>query len=130
MRQYTTTEQTAKLIELGFDKPMWRVARKFDEQPPRKAITSFGVLMTASYEDVFAYFIGDLMEMLPNTFTRQGVPYGLSVSGGNAMGIEGNSTWVVSYLAYGPDNNICIVREELIDALYCMLVKLKEEGVI
>jgi hypothetical protein len=117
MKQYLNSEQTAKLIELGFEKP--------GSIASVEPIYGMGGISVAK-----AYSIGELIEMLPNTFTRQGVSYGLSVSGGNAMGIEGNSTWVVSYLAYGPDNNICIVREELIDALYCMLVKLKEEGVI
>ena len=66
MRHYTTPEQTFKLMEMGFKKPMWRVARKFDDQPPRKTITSDGVFMTSSYsyEDVFAYSIGELIEML------------------------------------------------------------------
>lgn len=109
MKQYTTPEQTAKLIELGFEKPMWRVARKFDDQSPRIAITSFGKLITSSYENVFAYAIGELIEML-----------GVHLSSIYYIGIE----WFVN--AEGIERR----RDELIDALFDMIVVLKEEGVI
>ena len=46
MKQYTTTEQTAKLIELGFEKPR---------------LLYFGNNTIGDY----AYSIGELIEMLP-----------------------------------------------------------------
>jgi hypothetical protein len=49
MKQYTTPEQTAKLIELGFDKP-----KQFIEGP-------------TLLDSRFAYSIGELIEMLPIT---------------------------------------------------------------
>lgn len=110
MKQYTTPEQTDKLIELGVKPPMWRVARKFDDQPPRKIITSFGELMTASYEDVYAYSIGELIEMLAGVSNLEIIRYG--------------SGWEVG------DELRAFGSEELIDALFDMCVKLKEEGVI
>lgn len=116
MKMFTISDQTAKLIELGFKPPMWRVARKFDDQPPRKIITSFGELMTASYEDVYAYSIGELIEMLPTKIK------------GVFLKIDkvGQISWAVSY----EPTELCCGRAELIDALYDMVVKLKAEGVI
>ncbi|MBQ2797526.1 MAG: hypothetical protein IJF01_07335 [Tidjanibacter sp.] len=120
MKQYTTPEQTAKLIELGFEKPMWRVARKFDDQSPRIAITSFGKLMTFSYEDVFAYSVGELIKILEDVASIV-MSYSYQKNGYYVRVIipkrEGGGMYRISQI-------------ELIDALYDMCVKLKEEDVI
>lgn len=93
MKQYTTSEQTAKLIELGFMEPIgsWE--------------TSDNV-----------YSIGELIEMLPAKID------------GTYCNIDrcGQRSWVISYdpMIY------CCNCAELVDALYDMVVKLKEEGVI
>ena len=90
MKQYLTQEQTAKLIELGFEKPR---------------LLYFGNNTIGNY----AYTIGELIEMLGvylSSIGHIGIVYCV-----NARGIERRS-------------------EELIDALYDMIVKLKEEGVI
>lgn len=103
MKQYTTHEQTAKMIELGFEKP--------------KNIVE-GKLYIDTY---FAYSIGELIEMLPQVieFGEKRVSYPLRV-----MPTVGGG-WAISYCnEYDERNN------ELIDALYDMVVKLKEEGVI
>lgn len=93
MKQYTTSEQTAKLIELGFMEPIgsWE--------------TSDNV-----------YSIGELIEMLPAKID------------GTYCNIDrcGQRSWAISYdpMIY------CCNCAELVDALYDMVVKLKEEGVI
>ena len=93
MKQYTTPEQTAKLIELGFMEPIgsWE--------------TSDNV-----------YSIGELIEMLPAKID------------GTYCNIDrcGQRSWAISYdpMIY------CCNCAELVDALYDMVVKLKEEGVI
>jgi uncharacterized protein YneR len=109
MKQYTTPEQTAKLIELGFEKPKSIEKVTYIEQ--------YG----CGYET--AYSIGELIEMLPKEITNEGLTDSLSIY------IDHNKMWTVEY------SNVLgallsTYRTELIDALYAMVVKLKEEGVI
>lgn len=107
MKQYTTSEQTAKLIELGFEKPkMAAPALKWVDGEP-------------TFEP--QYTIGELMEMLPQVieFGENSSFYPLRV-----MPTVGGG-WAISYCnEYDERNN------ELIDALYAMVLQLKEEGVI
>lgn len=97
MKQYTNSEQTARLIELGFEKPL-------------KSISSVTVIRKGTdvgYDDVIverAYSIGDLIEMLPITRIEFDV-----------------KVWVDIPIAGGAS------AEELIDALFEACVKLKEE---
>jgi hypothetical protein len=110
MRQYTTPEQTTKLIELGFKRPKMAppVPKWVDGKP--------------TFEP--QYTIGELIEMLPRTIK---VYYDLSIfcttQGWWVLyGMIGDSgMWNVEYELY---------RKELIDALYDMVVKRKEEGMI
>lgn len=111
MRQYTTPDQTAKLIKLGFEKPCSIASVE--------PIYGMGGISVAK-----AYSIGELIEMLPRTIklyydinilcTTQGwwVLYGM---------IGDGDMWSVEYELY---------RKELIDALYMMILRLKEDGVI
>ena len=106
MKQYTTTEQGDKLIELGFEKPKNIVEGKL-------------------YSDIyFAYSIGELIEMLPQTIN---VFYDLSI-------MSSHKGWWVLYGMIGDGDMWSIehevYRNDLIDALYEMHVTLKEEGVI
>lgn len=93
MKRFTNSEQTAKLIELGFMEPIgsWE--------------TSDNV-----------YSIGELIEMLPAKID------------GTYCNIDrcGQRSWAISYdpMIY------CCNCAELVDALYDMIVKLKEDGVI
>ena len=104
MRQYTSKDQTAKLIELGFEKPK-------------------NVVEGALYSDIyFAYTIGELIEMLPISFETDN-------DDTSWLEIEAGAVWSISYSSFGFIDYDC-EREELIDALYDMVVKLKEEGVI
>lgn len=108
MKQYLNSEQTAKLIELGFEKPKSEVRseRGLFSSDARKA-----------------YSIGELIEMLPENVAKQDeIPSTLNIS---LM----NGEWCVQYADFlGADFEFC--NTELIDALYDMVIKLKEEGVI
>lgn len=100
MKQYTTPDQTDKLIELGFEKPRgWCV----------EGISS-RLIMYKHKEDNegFNYSIGELIEMLDGVSELEITRYG--------------SGWEVG------DELRVFTGEELIDALYDMILKLKEEG--
>ena len=97
MKQYTTLEQTAKLIELGFEKPKGLA----DAEP------SSGFWVRP------AYSIGELIEMLPEFSCI----YDLT----NMHTMK--RCWYV-----GQVSSLNVSADELIDALYDMIVKLKEEG--
>ena len=90
MKQYTNSAQTAKLIELGLEKPKSKV-----------------LFEVGNDELGYAYSIGELIEILDNQ--------------DKLTLVKLEHRWHVNYHT----KNI-----ELIDALYDMLVKLKEEGVI
>ena len=110
MKQHTTPDQTAKLIELGFEKP--------SSIASVEPIYGMGGISVAK-----AYSIGELFEMLPTS---------VEIGDGYAVSIYHNrSEWMVSY----DDNGIYLPlysteKDELIDALYDMIIKLKEERVI
>ena len=100
MKQYTTPEQTAKLIELGFKRPkMAAPALKWVDGEP-------------TFE--LQYTIGELIEKLPLIVDDFSILIGRD---------ERSSQW---YVKYAP--GLCQIREELIDALFDVVVKLKEEG--
>lgn len=99
MKQYTTIEQTAKLIELGFKKP-----KSIEKMIPQPVVDGYVHLVPQK-----AYSIGELIEML-----------GVHLSSIYYIGIE----WFVN--AEGIERR----KDELIDALYDMVVRLKEEGVV
>ena len=126
MKQCTTTEQTAKLIELGFEKP------KGWEYPTMS--NRYVMAVHIDKDPEFNYSIGELIEMLPKTITREiwwggykgkeGV-WGLQIQ---TCGTE--YSWLVSYVRECSAHLYLEGRSELIDALYDMIIKLKEEGVI
>lgn len=105
MKQYTNESQTAKLIELGFEKPKSIVEGKL-------------------YSDIyFAYSIGELLEMLPMNINNDGRFEEIIIH-------PNYNRWVVKYSGIFREPTYQICGKELIDVLYDMCVKLKEEGVI
>lgn len=135
MKQYTTPEQTAKLIELGLEKP--KSISGYYQRGPYEYDAETNTKMVV-YDDtqypIYAYSIGELIGMLPMTITekiwwggyrgKEGV-WGLQIQ---TCGTE--YSWEVSYVREYSAHLYLEGRSELADALYDMAVKLKEEGVI
>lgn len=111
MRQYTTTEQTAKLIELGFEKPCSIASVE--------PIYGMGGISVAK-----AYSIGELIEMLPEaicTSHDDSCHYHLSMDTDACM-------WRVRYMD-DFDVTLCATYDvDLINALYDMVIVLKRRG--
>ena len=120
MKQYTSSDQTAKLIELGFEKPkMAAPALKWVDGEP-----------TFEPQDT----IGELIEMLPTTIEHEiwwGDEKGLDGFWGLQISTNGTDyMWTVDYVR---DHSAPLYRcagSELTDALFDAIVTLKEEGVI
>ena len=115
MKQYTTPEQTAKLIELGFERP-----KGIEEYTPK------GVFI--GLKQRYAYSIGELIEMLP-TMIGEGDFNGEPLFKYSFV-LVGTTKWIVGYQCFAKLNQYVSEGQELIDALYDMVVKLKEKGVI
>ena len=110
MKQYTTSEQTAKLIEKGFKKP--------------KSIVEYDGYWGYDY----AYSIGELIEMLPQYLDYKGgvadMPinyHSLTIRRNIVMYCDPYMDWIEIQ---------CDDHKELIDNLYDMVTILKEEGII
>lgn len=106
MKQYLSPEQTAKLIELGFGKPKSKV-----------------LFEVGNDELGYTYSIGELLSFLPNDFRDKNKNlHTLSIYTGEL------GTWEINYIGFESRLRTC--EYELIDALYDMIILLKEEGVI
>jgi hypothetical protein len=103
MKHYTTPEQTAKLIELGFEKPKSSVECELPKGDWR--IGQVGIRK--------AYSIGELIEMLDCVNETVHCRFG----GVKANLVSTNSGYEK-------------IGGELIDLLFDLCVKLKEDGVI
>jgi hypothetical protein len=112
MKMFTNNEQTAKLIELGFEKPKSSVECDLPKGDWR--IGQAGIRK--------AYSIGELIEMLPISFENDN-------DDTSWLEIEAGAVWSISYSSFGFIDYDC-ERKELIDALFDMIVKLKEEEII
>jgi hypothetical protein len=102
MRQYTTPEQTAKLIELGLPRPR------------------------CLHDGVLAYNIGELIEMLPEAICESkddDYHYFLSIE-------TDSLTWKVFYESEDEVTLCSTFGVELIDALHSMLALLKKQGTL
>ena len=114
MKQYTTPEQTAKLIELGFEEPKNRlVKQRFD------CSTSSWIVVGEEGD----YSIGELLSFLPKSIKVNDLFFTLCIH-------SSSDYWIIEYadIAFGTQARLC--KEELIDALFAEIVILKEEGVI
>lgn len=113
MKQYTSKEQTAKLIDFGFEKPKFEIETQIISVHgvPQQAATIIG-----------DYSIGELIEMLPRVIEGEHHNSLLAID-------SDNTKWWVMYLYMGKQK-YASKSAELIDALFEMIIKLKEEGVI
>lgn len=111
MKQYTTQEQTAKLIELGFERP--KSMAEYDLPAGDWRIGSVGIRK--------AYSIGELIEMLPRYIEDKGATIDIGFD---------MFSWVIAYLNIPQEYVYCTSGLELIDALYEMIIKLKEEKLL
>lgn len=113
MKQYLNSEQTAKLIELGFEKPCSIASVE--------PIYGMGGISVAK-----AYSIGELLEMLPEaicTSHDDSCHYHLSMDTDACM-------WRVRYMD-DFDVTLCATYDvELINALYDMVIVLKRQGIM
>lgn len=106
MKQYTSKDQTAKLIELGFP------------EPSPKYIHIGGI----SYDSNHNYSIGELIEFLPKRVGDAQIDF-----------FAGLTKWFVRYEDRFEVPPITVKQwqsRELIDVLFKACVTLKEEGVI
>ena len=109
MKQYTTPEQTAKLIELGFENPK-----------NERWVLDVANESTPSIQNLVkrqAYSIGELLSFLPLT-----IHWTPRVIIGNII--------EYSFETEGSELYYCNANNELIDNLFDMCILLKEEGVI
>lgn len=114
MKQHTTPDQTAKLIELGFEKP------------PKKGLLFQSNIGNCHTDLMLAeenYSIGELIGMLPKVVEDEDSEYAtISI-------YHDTISWVTDYQSpercFYATSNI-----ELVDALYEMIVKLKKEKVL
>lgn len=115
MKQYTTPEQTAKLIELGFAEPKGHFCKKWRGETPLQDRFTFDC----------NYSIGELIEMLQkkvNQIEDSGIPCDLNIH-------YDGGTWLIVYICER-DGRFKTERLELIDALYDMIVTLKGDSII
>lgn len=106
MKQYTNESQTAKLIELGFEKPKSEVECDLPKGDWR--IGQVGIRKT--------YSIGELISFLPYDGVSD-----------RKLEFDGFH-WVVDWDSF--DKIHQTMQVELVDALYDMILRLKDEGVI
>jgi hypothetical protein len=117
MKQYTSTEQTAKLIELGFAEPQGAV--KLEQAGEY-----------AWYNP--AYSVQELRDMLPEKLR---IPYEfISTVSRYEEYCEDEDFWSVGYdarlLPFHLSIYLSYFSTELIDAYFGLIVKLKKVGVI
>ena len=111
MKQHLTPEQTAKLIELGFEKPKYHYA------PLPKNSTRLD--WWENKEKV--YTIGELIEMLPDYINGNFVNWKIDTT-------RGDVKWSVGWDCFETGQFQWIRTTELVDVLYEMIADLKEKG--
>lgn len=114
MKLYTTPEQTAKLIELGFEKPKHTFTFKLIEHNDVKMDIDI---------PVSNYSIGELLSFLPKSIEVNDLFFSLCIH-------STTHYWIVEYADISFGTQARLYKEELIDALFTEIVLLKEEGII
>ena len=71
----------------------------------------------------YNYSIGELIEFLPTSFSKKDKYFHLDI-------FPARSGWFILYATYNREESHRNFKRELIDALFCACVTLKEEGVI
>ena len=116
MKQYTTPEQTAKLIELGLEKPK-----------NERSVLDVANESTPSIQNIVKrqdYSIGELIDMLPDAICESN-----DDSYHYFLSIETDSlTWKVFYESEDEVTLCSTFGVELVDALYSMVTILKRQG--
>ena len=107
MKQFLDATQTAYLQAIGIGKP--------------KSVCKLTLDMDMDTVPTFGYSIGDLIDLLPTKIydEDEDVLASLQITSG----------WEVFYTAY-TDIYYYQINKELIDALYMMVIKLKDKGLI
>ena len=113
MKQYLDQQQTTRLIELGFEKP--KNTQYVQRVKARNLHSPFIEFGEPEFEG--SYTIGELLSFLPLT-----IKWTPRVIKGNVI--------EYSFETEGSELYYCNAHNELIDNLFDMCVKLKEEGVI
>ena len=116
MKQYTSKDQTAKLIELSFPKPKFSFPIEDNEHPDY--VDEEG----NSYSLVESYSVGELIEFLPKRIDSGLIDF-----------FFGRMEWFIRYEDRHNMPPLTLkqwLSRELIDALFCACVTLKEEGMI
>lgn len=116
MKQYTDKDQTAKLIELGFPRPRFNFPMEDNKHPDY--VDEDGILWSLAE----SYSIGELIEFLPTSFSKKDKYFHLDI-------FPARSGWFILYATYNKEEYHRNFKRELIDALFCACVTLKE-GVI
>lgn len=117
MKQHTTPDQTAKLIELGFEKPKSIGGYEPTFVVEYKGVEVSNVIIGENKQcPIYAYSIGELISFLPE-------------DGASNKRLEFDCFhWFVDWDFFEKIHQTMHV--ELIDALYDMCIELKGEGVI
>lgn len=119
MKQYTNESQTAKLIELGFEKPS--NTQYIQRAKARNLHSPFIEFGEPEFEG--SYSIGELIEMLPKHIEIKSQWCRLDI-------YPTKNKWHINYEEIVFESPVKTYEIELIDALYDMVIMLKEEGII
>lgn len=125
MRQFTTPDQTAKLIELGFEMPKTITSISWDTPCDDSPFINAN-----SVEFEWHYSIGELIGLLPRYCWYK---YGDKAFRAQIQIKFYLSRWHIVYRKFEEEHCGHLYdcgSDELVDALYNMIVKLKEERVI
>ena len=119
MKMYLNEQQTAKLIELGFEEPKIVTEISWQEDEKDEPIINANTIEYTRH-----YSIGELLSFLPRVISNKKFNYA-------TINIFHDSiNWVVGYDDVDGVMRFITSDIELIDALCVLCRKLKEEGVI